>query len=441
MVFKRFTQNFPLTLHCCQLNDRYPPLSLLLESNRRFPCLVFGKVQWSYDSDEFKKQTEGLNLVLVAALRILNEEATRVTFTPDSYGWPPNILKYFPCIEELEVPRLEDLLKFDTFPDTIKIVRIIDEPEEAEQNSFLYQDQLYMDIKVVRILNYMRNLQSLYVKQLNINVRTYFFNELDETTESNPIKQVNEDLISIVDMAKEKAEEQGIFTEELNLLKLRTNTDIFRTESLCFNDITALWTTLERDDPHLFPKMTNLQELYILSADNLTEKCDEKCFFHHEGINCPSIKLVSIKDATDYCNFCMTYLLESCPNLETLEIGCVRDKILKIIFEDVPNLKRLTFNSDRLMRFGAFVRHSVLPSSEEDEASSNSEADGYDSWYSEEDRLNIDNLHCLERLKINGKKTMTEAVLMEWPKMHKLIELEVGPCAVVSIKTFYTSLS
>lgn len=211
------------------------------------------------ETDEFKKQTEGLNLVLIAALRILNEEAIRVTFTAESYGWPPNILKYFPCIEELEVPRLEDLLKFDSFPDTIKMVRITDEPEEAEQNCFLYQDQLYMDIKVVRILNYMRNLQYLYVKQLNINVRTYFFDELDETTESNPIKQVGQDLVSIVDMAKEKAEEQGIFTEELALFKLRTNTDIFRTEPLSFSDVTALWTTLERDDPHIFPKLENLR--------------------------------------------------------------------------------------------------------------------------------------------------------------------------------------
>lgn len=375
--------------------------------------------------------------MLVAALRILNEEATRVTFTAESYGWPPNLLKYFPCIEELEVPRLEDLLKFDTFPDTIKVVKIIDEPEEAEQNCFLYQDQLYMDIKVVRILNYMRNLQSLYVKQLNINVRTYFFNELDETTESNPIKQISDDLIYIVDMAKEKAEERGIFTEELNLVKLRTNTDIFRTEPLRFSDVTALWTTLERDDPHIFPKFENLTELYILAADNLAEKCDEKCFFHHEGINCPSIQSVSVKAVTDYCNFCMTYLLESCPNLEALELGCVRDKVLKIVFEDVPSLKQLTFNSDRLMRFGAFVRHSALPSSEEeDTASSNSEADGYDSWYSEEERLNIDNLICLERLTINGKKSMSEAVLMEWPKMHKLVELNVGPCVVVSVKRF-----
>lgn len=168
------------------------------------------------------------------------------------------------------------------------------------------------------------------------------------------------------------------------------------------------------------------------------EKSDEKCFFHHEGINCPSIQTVSILDVSDYCNFCMTYILESCPNLTTLTLGCVRDKILKIVFEDCPQLKSLTFNSDRLQRFGGYTRHAILPSSEEENTSS-SEADGYDSWYSEEDKVNIDNLHCLERLTINGKKTMSEAVLMEWPKMNKLVELNVGPCAVVSTQLLSNS--
>lgn len=313
-----FAEDYQLDLYNCFLRDDIDPVSLLMNTSRKYRYLHLGYSITSQSPDVTKR-----------FLSTLGKDVQFLDLTTDGMKLleDPDSLMMFPQLKELTLWKIGDLARFEQFPESLEHIH-------TNQLSIM---ELTKDIEPLQKI---KNLKSWTADkaQLKGGLDALIQIAAQFGTISSSIFSLNETFQLFLESL-----------QDLENIYLKFSNNFIGTPVVTFADVTEISLKGQPKTFTQFNEFPNLRSIDISWDRN--QNATSSCFNFHQKVVCPKVEELRIdwiRDRT--CMGCFRTLIDSFPNMKKLILNHCRfgNEHIKYICFKLPKLKHLEIESNQV---------------------------------------------------------------------------------------------